>query len=206
MKIWVVILLVVLVIILIYILDYLITINKLKKETINNIVIKNNTVDLNSLTLRQKIAQMIIIKGDREKNVYLTNLDIGGIYIYKQKTKQDYTSLINKYQNASKIKLFVATDMEGAWNPFSNFKSFPKFSEIGTEEEAYNVGLEEGKFMKDLGFNLNFAPVAEYEDKAYGESFSWKQGRNKREIKRIYSRITRKYSRNLQTLSWKRND
>jgi len=168
MKVLIIILLVLLVIILIYILDYLITINKLKKETTSNIIIKNNTVDLNSLTLRQKIAQMIIIYGNKNKNPILTNINLGGIFIDRQKTKQDYTSLIDEYKDASKIKLLVATDMEGVWNPFSNFKGFPKFSEIGTEKEAYNAGLEEGELMKDLGFNLNFAPVAELRDEVYG--------------------------------------
>ncbi len=181
-----IILLIVLIVLLVYVLDYLITINKLKKENTNNIIIKNNTIDFNSLTLRQKISQMIIIYANRNKNPVLTNINLGGIFLDKQmtnplltktnpfgifgkpETREDYSGIINKYQENSKIKLFVATDMEGTWNPFSSFKEFPKFSEIDTEEEAYNVGLEEGKLMKELGFNLNFAPVAEYDDKVYG--------------------------------------
>lgn len=179
-------LLIIIVIILAYVLDYLIIMNKLKKEDANNIIIKNNTIDFSSLTLRQKIAQMIVIYGNKNKNPALTRINIGGIFLDKRTTNQliriaisgkldkrkDYSSIISNYQDKSKIKLFVASDMEGAWNPFSSFKNFPRFSEIKNKEEAYEAGFAEGKLMKELGFNLNFAPVAEFEDKIYrGRAF-----------------------------------
>ncbi|MBD3253030.1 hypothetical protein GF386_04825, partial [Candidatus Pacearchaeota archaeon] len=133
-----------------------------------NIIIKNKTIDFDSLTLKQKLAQMIIVSGDRKNNQELVNLGIGGIFLSKQISAEDYKSLIEDYQKKSKIRLLVTTDMEGFWNPFYNFKQFPSFSEIRNEVEAYEVGLEQGKLMKELGFNLNFAPVAEFSDKVYG--------------------------------------
>lgn len=150
-----------------YISDFLIE-KKMKKENTDNIVIENNEVDLDSLTLRQKIAQMIIVGGDDEKNLEMLNFNVGGIFLDKQKLEEDYGNLIKKYQKSSKIKLLVATDLEGAWNPFSNFKKFPKFSDVKNKEEAFQVGLEQGGILKKLGFNLNFAPVAEFKDKVYG--------------------------------------
>ncbi len=133
----------------------------------NSINLKNNTIKLSDLTLRQKIAQMIIIYGNKE-NIPISNLGIGGIFLDNQNSKEDYSKLIKEYQKNSEIKLFVSTDMEGAWNPFSNFREFPIFYEIKTKEEAYKIGLEQGILMKKLGFNINFAPVSEWEDLSYG--------------------------------------
>lgn len=98
----------------------------------------------------------------------MINLGIGGIYLFNQKTEENYLSLISEYQNDSKIKLFVSADLEGRWNPFSNFYNSSEFSEIITKEEAYNLGLEHGKILKRIDFNLNFAPVAEFSDEVYG--------------------------------------
>jgi len=159
---------VILLVLLFYLVDYLTILEKVKKENTDNIIIENNTIQFDSLTLRQKIAQMIVVRGGSKKNIYLTNLNIGGIYLYKQKSEEDYSSLIIAYQNSSKINLFVSADLEGIWNPFSNFYTSPKFLDIETKEEAYSLGLEHGKILKRIGFNLNFAPVAEFSDRVYG--------------------------------------
>ena len=149
-----------------------ITLNKkIEKESTQNIILENKTIDFNSLTLRQKIAQMIIVRGDKE-DIRFTNLNIGGIFLDQQESEQEYKEKIEKYQEKSNIKLFVSTDLEGAWNAFarniSENHNFPKFSEISTKEQAYKIGIEHGLLLKKLGFNLNFAPVAEYKDLSYG--------------------------------------
>jgi beta-glucosidase-like glycosyl hydrolase len=138
------------------------------KANTDNILIKNNTIILESLTLRQKIAQMIIVRGDNIENIGLMRYNVGGIFLDKAESQEEYSSLIDSYQNNSKIKLFVSTDLEGAWNPFKKFKYFPKFSEINSSNESHNIGLEHGKILKNIGFNLNFAPVSEYIDQSYG--------------------------------------
>jgi len=127
--------------------------------------IKDN-IDLNNLTLKQKIAQMFIIQGN-EKNLDLTEFNVGGIILGEFKTKEDYKKLISEYNNKSKIKLFVSADLEGYWNPFHNFAKFPNADEIKTKEEAYELGKEHGEILKELGFNLNFAPVAEIKDNVW---------------------------------------
>lgn len=45
-----------------------------------------------------------------------------------------------------------------------NVKKFRYFNEIETSREAYELGLEMGKLLKRLGFNLNFAPVLDLKD------------------------------------------
>lgn len=140
-----------------------------ENENTDNIIIENNTIQLSSLTLKQKLAQMIMVRGDGNENIELTNVSIGGIFLDRQESDEAYSQLISKYQKESKIKLLVATDLEGSWTPFPyNPDRFPYFSDIKTGEEAYNAGLSHGKLLKELGFNMNFAPVAEFTDLAYG--------------------------------------
>lgn len=134
----------------------------------NNIIVNNYEINFDSLSLEQKIAQMIIIRGDDNTNIELMKLNMGGVFFDRQISEQDYSSSINQYKNVSLIRLFVTTDLEGAWNPFTIFKQFPGFLEINNSEEAYEIGLRGGKLLKKLGFNLNFAPVAEFDDKIYG--------------------------------------
>jgi beta-N-acetylhexosaminidase len=136
-----------------------------------NIVIDDGKIDLNSLTLQQKMAQMIMVRGDK-KNFNYNKMNVGGIFLDRQDSEEEYKELILNYQNNSKINLIVATDMEGAWTPFrknvEEHQKFPDFTEIETKEEAYSVGKMQGLLLDSIGFNLNFAPVAEYEDLAYG--------------------------------------
>jgi beta-glucosidase-like glycosyl hydrolase len=121
-----------------------------------------------NLNLKQKIAQMIIIRAEIPKTFKLIEEGIGGIFLDRQKSENNYKKIIKKFEKDAKIKLFVSTDMEGAWNPFKFFKKFPKFSEIKDEKQAYQIGFEQGRILKKIGFNLNFSPVAEYTDEVYG--------------------------------------
>lgn len=135
-----------------------------------NILLKNNTLNLSSLTTQQKIGQMIIVRGDWEEYDY-AQLNVGGIFLDRQKSEKAYSEIIKNFQSKSKIKLFVATDLEGAWTPFHDsdpLHDFPFFSEINTPEEAFDVGKAHGELLKRIGFNLNFAPVSEFTDEAYG--------------------------------------
>lgn len=135
-----------------------------RDEAESQIRIENNTIYLEDFTLKQKISQMFIVRAD-ERN--LESFYAGGILVAGLKTKEQYAERIKKYKEKSKIKLFVAADLEGWWNPFSDFVKFPNLDEIKTKEEAYNLGKEHGKLLKELGFNLNFAPVAELEDNVW---------------------------------------
>lgn len=135
-------------------------------EEPNNIVFdkSTNTLDLNSLTLKQKIAQMIVTYEKESNKEILQKMFIGGIHLGAKPNKNDFIKTINNFQNDAIIPFFITVDMEGCLNPFSNFQEFPALKEIKTEEEAYQIGYEEGKLLKELGFNINFAPVVDLED------------------------------------------
>ena len=129
-------------------------------------------IDLKKLSLKQKIAQMVVVRGEIKGNLEFVRLGIGGIHLSTflnlGKSKKEYQDLVNDFQKKSKIKLFVTADLEGAWNPFKHIKEFPAFSDIKDKKQAYLVGLGHGKFLKELGVNINFSPVSEFKDKAYG--------------------------------------
>lgn len=126
-----------------------------------------NTLYLNSLTLKQKIAQMIITSGKEENKNALQNMLIGGIHLGAKSNAQEFIDKINYFQKDAYIPLFISTDLEGCWNPFENFHHFPSLKEIKTKEEAYQVGYEEGKLLKTLGFTINFAPVVDLKDEIW---------------------------------------
>ena len=128
-------------------------------------------IELSSLTLKEKIAQMVMVRV-KEKDSKFTNLNVGGIFIDKKKTREEYKSLIQYHQNNSKIKLFVATDMEGYWNPFPFYKC-KSFGEIKNKDESYQLGKAQGEILKDLGFNLNFSPIVETKNEVWiGRTFA----------------------------------
>jgi beta-N-acetylhexosaminidase len=140
------------------------------------------------VSLKEKIAQMIIAKGNFGYNLPLVKRGIGGIFLKRKCSPLDYSRMINRYQERANIPLFISTDLEGGqpknmkglWTPFSKFKDFPSFYQIKSANESYEVGLEQGILLKKMGFNLNFSPVAEFEDRTYGgRAFSG----NKKEIK-----------------------
>ncbi len=128
-------------------------------------------INFSGLSLKQKISQMIIVNG----NVFdkrFTGLGVGGIFLDNLKTKKEYKETIAKYQNNSKIRLFVATDMEGYRNPFKNFYKSKIFGKIKNRKEAYFLGKEHGRILKELGFNLNFSPVVEIRNNVWpGRNF-----------------------------------
>lgn len=124
----------------------------------------NNTLNYSTLTLKQKIAQMLIVYEKQDNLEDFTEMVVGGIYVDPKPSKEDFIKDISNFQDSAKIPIFVTADMEGCWNPLETVKDFPTFKEIETEEEAYDLGLETGETLKELGFNFNFAPVVDLED------------------------------------------
>ena len=130
-------------------------------------------ISLTNMTLQEKIGQLIIVKPEKLDKRYLEELHIGGIFLNKGSTPESYKSTINFYQNNSNINLFVATDMEGYWNPFQEFYKSKNFGEIKAQKEAYELGKEHGGVLKNLGFNLDFSPIVEVRNEVWiGRSFT----------------------------------
>jgi len=137
------------------------------------------------LDLQKKIGQMLIIgfrgtEVDRMSYISkaVNNLNLGGIILFDRDnpskqfprniTDYDQTkqliSDINKYSNHS---LFISVDAEGEYvnrlKEKYGFKNIPSAEQLGkgTSEETKNYAVSLGQELKDLGFNMNFAPVVD---------------------------------------------
>jgi beta-N-acetylhexosaminidase len=134
---------------------------------------ENRTINLSEMSLDEKIGQLMLVKPEGLNKEYLEELHVGGIFLNDLKQKENYANAINFYQDNSKIKLFIATDMEGYWNPFSDFYNSKNFGEINSKEESFNLGKEHGEILNEMGFNLDFSPIVEVRNTVWkGRSFT----------------------------------
>ena len=120
------------------------------------------------MTLEQKVAQMFMITpdaltgvdgatmaGDSTKTAY-TQYPVGGlIYMAKNLTGTDQTAqMLTNMKSYSQeivgIPVFLGVDEEGG-----------TVGATGDSQNAYNAGSTIGTYLNTLGFNMDFAPVAD---------------------------------------------
>jgi beta-N-acetylhexosaminidase len=137
---------------------------------------------LAQMTLDEKIYQLFIVTPEQLTGYYgtvtqagertetaLQEKPVGGIIYFASnlETPDQVTEMIENSQSYSKIGLFIAVDEEGGTvarlgnNPAMGTTSFPDMASIETTGEAYQVGYTIGTELSQLGFNLDFAPVAD---------------------------------------------
>lgn len=140
---------------------------------------------LAEMSLREKVLQMFIVTpeqlagvsgpvtqcGDTSRQA-IQNNPVGGI-IYFADNLQDRAQcqeMISGLQEASPLGLFISVDEEGGTvarlgsNPAMGTTDFGDMADIGASgdpEQAYQVGATIGSELLELGFNLDFAPVAD---------------------------------------------
>ena len=139
---------------------------------------------LDSMTLTEKIYQMFLVtqeqltgfspvtkSGETTREAIETH-PVGGIVYFEPNlvAPEQCTEMINNIQSYSKLGLFIAVDEEGGTvarlgnNPEMRTTVFPDMGEIGSTSDpdrAYEVGHTIGTELKQYGFNLDFAPVAD---------------------------------------------
>lgn len=111
----------------------------------------------------------------------LNEYRVGGIILFDRnmESKDQVKSLIadiNKTgKNAGLTPLFIGIDQEGGAvaRMEDQLIKVPPAEELGKEpiEQAVSLAKQSGTELKDLGFNINFAPVADL-GLTYGRSFS----------------------------------
>ncbi len=133
---------------------------------------------LSKMSLEDKVAQLFIVRPEQldnnnekttEYNSDTLPYNVGGVALFAQniKTREQCTALIEALQSAGNVPLFVSVDEEGGTvarlgnNPAMGTTRFQDMAEIRTENDARNVGKTIGREIKRLGFNLDFAPVAD---------------------------------------------
>lgn len=143
---------------------------------------------LSSMTLEEKIYQMFIVTpealtgfegsvtqaGSMTQSAYMST-PVGGLIYFSQnlETWQQTSEMLHNTQNMAQklnndIGVFLAVDEEGGdvarvGNNFRVYNSYD-MEYYGSREDyttVYNLGNTIGVTLKDLGFNLDFAPVAD---------------------------------------------
>lgn len=151
-----------------------------KEEDKVNFGIFNDYYDLalnklKSMTLEEKVGQMIFARLPQSnvKNT-INNYHIGGFILFgidfKNKTKNQVVNEIKSYQNESKIPLLLGVDEEGGTvvrissnsNLYSHrFLSPQDIYKNDGMDGIINDTIEKSKLLKELGLNINLAPVAD---------------------------------------------
>lgn len=125
---------------------------------------------LNTMSLDEKIAQLFMI--EVRPTLGKAHLDeverivqqhqVGGLIFFKGDPLTQ-VRLTNKYQQMSKIPMFIAIDGEwGLSMRLSQTVSFPYQMALGgmeNNELIYQMGRQVGKHCRRMGIHINFAPV-----------------------------------------------
>lgn len=130
---------------------------------------------LDSLTLDEKIGQLLLVRvPDTNKIEDLKKYHFGGYLLFAKdfnsKTKQEVINMINEFQDASNIPLLIAVDEEGGSvvrvSSNKNLVSTPfKSSQQLYKEGGFSLIKEDtinkSKVLQELGINVNLAPVVD---------------------------------------------
>jgi len=139
---------------------------------------------MDTMTLEEKVAQVFMVafrkdqRGNplhqlnQETKEILAQYPVGGVVLFSENidTVAQTVSLIQSFKRESKVPLFIGVDEEGG--PVSRLHTsgkipatkLPGNHAIGQTKDAdlaYGVGKLLGEELGALGFNLNFAPVAD---------------------------------------------
>lgn len=144
---------------------------------------------LKGMTLKEKVGQLFMVTPDALKNggssitkltpemkKKLTKYNLGGVIMFDRhiKTPSQIKKFNKALTNASYddlgIPIFIAVDEEGgrvtriAHNSnfdVPKFKSMLAIGNTGKTSKAKNVGMKIGAYLKEYGFTLDLAPVAD---------------------------------------------
>lgn len=150
----------------------------------------NNKIQekLEDMTLEEKVAQMFMVApdaltgvtgtiqvGDITKEAY-EDRPVGGLIMMgnnletPEQTKEWNASMMELSQEKTGLPLFLSVDEEGgtvsriSGNDAFGVEDVGDMSEIGRKEDkqkAYDAGKTIGSYLKELGFNMDFAPLAD---------------------------------------------
>lgn len=156
-----------------------------KSDTVEN---KEPTVDekvekiINNMTLEEKVGQIFMValeavdKDGGITTVFTENIEkeiekynLGGYILFASNIENPTQTqeLINGLKKSSKIQPFVGVDEEGGRvarigkNSAMGVEKIEPMAQVGKSqnyERANEIGTTIGKYIKNLGFNLDFAP------------------------------------------------
>lgn len=149
---------------------------------------------LEQMSLEEKVYQMFMVKPEQLTGVYPTTASgetsknaieeypVGGIVYFADNLvsvpqTKDMISNVQQYaKDSSGVGLFTAVDEEGGTvarvsqklgtTSFSNMKYYGDINDAG---QGYTIGYTIGSDLHRLGFNVDFAPVADVNINEYNE-------------------------------------
>ncbi len=140
---------------------------------------------LGTMSLEDKVSQLFFVTPEAltgaERAVQASDTTkaameacpVGGIILFSPniESEEQLRTMTSNLHAYSRYPLFLGIDEEGgslvariANSGVIPVPSFPDMQEIGNTsdpEKAYEVGVTIGGYLKDLGFNVDFAPVAD---------------------------------------------
>lgn len=157
--------------------------NQNNKENKNSIIIDNGIFSkyyneaskiVKNMTVEEKVGQLFLVRYNKDDVEYLSNFYPGGYILFakdfQNHTKDSIKKEIFHNQELNKYKLIMAVDEEGGYvTRVSRFPAFrsEKFAsprtyyEQGGYELLEQMENEKATLLKEIGINLNLAPVAD---------------------------------------------
>jgi len=149
---------------------------------------------LNSLTIREKIAQLFMVAAFSNKDQkhideitsFVENEKIGGLCFFQGGPVRQ-ALLTNTYQSISKVPLLISIDAEwGLGMRLDSAFSYPRQMMLGAAadpELVYQMGSDIAHQLKRLGIHINFAPVVDINSNPLNPVISTRSfGENKEKI------------------------
>lgn len=153
-------------------------------------VVRTTKDVLGKMSLREKVGQLFIVRPealaensnaetapatDRVDDAVISRIEeypVGGIALFSRNitSAEQLPMFISDLQSSSKYPLFIAVDEEGGrvariansgYFDVASYKSMEDIGKAGDASKAEEVGRQIGLYLKELGFNLDFAPVAD---------------------------------------------
>ena len=136
---------------------------------------------MENMTVEQKVGQMFfcafrqnasggnIVKIDNNIEKIIRDCGIGGVVLFSEniQTAKQVTDYIQSLQQASAIPLFISIDEEGGRVLRTRALDVPRIpaalsiGNTGNAQNAYNTAKTIAGYLTPMGFNVDFAPVAD---------------------------------------------
>lgn len=130
---------------------------------------------LSAMIVEEKVGQLFFARCPAEDGAALAaQYHLGGYLLFRRdfadKTAKEVREAVDSYQAAADLPLLIGVDEEGGTvvrassNPLLREEPFPSPQELfalGGMEAILADTVEKDAFLRDLGINVNFAPVAD---------------------------------------------
>lgn len=157
---------------------------------------------VNSMSKEEKVGQLFLVRYNKNDVEYLSNFYPGGYILFakdfQNHTKETIKEELANDQKLNKYPLILGVDEEGGtvtrisrYSAFRNerFKSPKDYYEEGGIELLEQTENEKATLLKDLGINLNLAPVADVStnsnDYIYKRTFGYNSQKTSELIKKM---------------------